>query len=56
MLVWRGSSLWPVPGAFPLALASYEDHSASLLYLMGCAFEELWVTKPATSKGGNAEV
>eukprot|EP00051_Salpingoeca_urceolata_P011537 m.143144 g.143144 ORF g.143144 m.143144 type:complete len:1528 (+) comp17159_c0_seq2:219-4802(+) len=33
----------------------YEDHSVNLLYLLHHCFEELWVTKPATSKAGNSE-
>ena len=34
----------------------FEVQSMGLLYILGCAFEELWVTKPATSKAGNSEV
>lgn len=33
----------------------YEIQSQALLYILGCAFEELSVTKPACSKSGNAE-
>lgn len=34
----------------------FETQSIGLMYLLGCLFDELWVTKPATSKAGNAEV
>lgn len=33
----------------------FEPHSVALLYVLGCAFEELIVTKPVCSKSGNAE-
>lgn len=33
----------------------FEPHSVALFYLLGCAFEELIVTKPVCSKSGNAE-
>ena len=33
----------------------YEIQSQALLYILGCAFEELSVVKPACSKSGNAE-
>ncbi|XP_078488565.1 cap-specific mRNA (nucleoside-2'-O-)-methyltransferase 2-like isoform X2 [Ciona intestinalis] len=34
----------------------FEVHSASIMYLLCCLFEEVSVIKPATSKAGNSEV
>uniref|UniRef100_A0A8C4QBE5 Cap-specific mRNA (nucleoside-2'-O-)-methyltransferase 2 n=1 Tax=Eptatretus burgeri TaxID=7764 RepID=A0A8C4QBE5_EPTBU len=38
------------------AFTFFERSSASLLYLLACVFEELYVVKPGTSKAGNSEV
>uniref|UniRef100_UPI00358F791B cap-specific mRNA (nucleoside-2'-O-)-methyltransferase 2 isoform X2 n=1 Tax=Myxine glutinosa TaxID=7769 RepID=UPI00358F791B len=38
------------------AFTFFERSSASLLYLLTCAFKELYVVKPGTSKAGNSEV
>ena len=37
------------------AFTTYEHSSLGMLYLMGCCFDRLIVTKPATSKSANSE-
>lgn len=37
------------------AFTTYEHSSLGMLFLMGCCFDRLIVTKPATSKSANSE-
>ena len=37
------------------AYTLFERPTVALLYLLGHCFDELWVTKPATSKAANTE-
>ncbi|KYN06308.1 FtsJ methyltransferase domain-containing protein 1 [Cyphomyrmex costatus] len=44
-------------GNFLLKLFTLFEHSSvCLMYLLSCAFQQVSVTKPATSKGGNSEM
>ncbi|XP_068943727.1 cap-specific mRNA (nucleoside-2'-O-)-methyltransferase 2 [Petaurus breviceps papuanus] len=44
-------------GSFVLKMFTLFEHcSINLMYLLNCAFEEIHVFKPATSKAGNSEV
>lgn len=44
-------------GNFLLKLFTlFEHQSVCLMYLLSCAFHEITVIKPATSKGGNSEI